>query len=110
MMPFRLTNAPATFQKVVDHAIQPFLDKFAVCYLDNILIFSKTLEEHRKHVRQVLDALHAQKLSVNKDKSEFHVTKTVFLGFEISPGQIRIEPTKVEAIKNWPIPTNTTEV
>ena len=59
VMPFGLTNAPATFQKVVDHAIRPFLDKFAVCYLDDILIFSKTLEEHRKHVRQVLDALHA---------------------------------------------------
>ena len=110
VMPFGLTNAPATFQKVVDHAIRPFLDKFAVCYLDDILIFSKTLEEHKKHVRQVLDALHAQKLSVNKDKSEFHVKKTVFLGFEISPGQIRMEPTKVEAIKTWPTPTNTTEV
>jgi hypothetical protein len=110
VMPFGLTNAPATFQAVVDHAIRPFLDKFAVCYLDDILIFSKTLEEHRKHVRQVLDALHAQKLSVNMDKSEFHVTKTVFLGYEITPGQIRMEPTKVEAIKKWPRPTTTTEV
>jgi hypothetical protein len=110
VMPFGLTNAPATFQAVVDHAIRPFLDRFAVCYLDDILIFSKTLEEHKKHVRQVLDALHAQKLSVNKDKSEFHVTKTVFLGYEITPGQIRMEPTKVEAIRHWPTPANTTEV
>ncbi len=50
-------------------------------------------------MKQVLDALYAQKLSINKDKSEFYVTKTVFLGFKISLGQIRIEPTKVEAIK-----------
>jgi len=58
----------------------------------------------------VLDVLYTQKLSVNKDKSKFYVTKTIFLGYKISLGQIRIELTKVEAIKNWPIPTNTTEV
>ena len=109
-MPFGLTNALATFQSVVDHAIRPFLDRFAVCYLDDILIFSKTLEEHKKHVRAVLDALHAHKLSVNKDKSEFHVTKTVFLGYEISPGQVKMEPAKIEAIRTWPRPTSTTQV
>ena len=108
VMPFGLTNAPATFQSVVDHAIRPFLDRFAVCYLVDILIFSKTLEEHKKHVRAVLDALHAHKLSVNKDKSEFHVTKTVFLGYEISPGQVKMEPAKIEAIRTWPRPTSTT--
>ena len=99
-MPFGLTNAPATFQTLIDHAICPFLDRSAVCYLDDILIFSKTLEEHRRHVREVLDALHAHKLSVNKDKSEFHVQKTVFLGYEIVPGQVRMEPSKVEAVRN----------
>ena len=85
-MPFGLTNTPATFQSVVDYAIRPFLDKFAVCYLDNILIFSKILSEHTVYVKAVLDVLYAQKLSVNKNKSEFYVTKTVFLGYEISPG------------------------
>jgi len=98
-MPFGLTNTPVTFQAVIDYAIRPFLDKFAVYYLDNILIFSKIPTEHKTHVKVVLDVLHTQKLSVNKDKSEFHVTKTVFLGYEISLGQIRMEPTKVEAIK-----------
>jgi hypothetical protein len=109
-MPFGLTNVPTTFQSVVDYAIRPFLDKFTVCYLDNILIFSKIPTEHKAYMKAVLDTLHIQKLSVNKDKSEFHVIKTVFLGYEISPGQIRMELTKVEAIKAWPIPTNTTEV
>ena len=99
VMLFRLTNAPATFQSVVDYAICPFLDKFAVCYLNNILIFSKTLEEHKRHVRAVLDALYMHKLSVNKDKSKFYITKTVFLGYKILPGQIQIEPAKIEAIK-----------
>jgi hypothetical protein len=86
VIPFGLTNVPATFQAAIDHAIRHCLDKFAVCYLDNILIYSKTLEEHKKHIQQVLDTLHEHKLSVNKDKSEFHVKKTVFLGYEISPG------------------------
>ena len=58
VIPFGLTNAPTTFQLVVDHAIQPFLDRFIVYYLDNILIFSKTLEEYRKHIKVVLDALY----------------------------------------------------
>jgi len=61
-------------------------------------------------VKAVLDALYMQKLSVNKDKSEFYVIKTVFLGYEISLGRIRMEPTKVKAIKAWPIPTNIIEV
>jgi hypothetical protein len=109
-MPFRLTNALATFQTLVDHAIKPFLDRFAVYYLDNILIFSKTLEEHKRHVRAVLDALYKHKLSVNKEKSKFHTQKTVFLGYEISPGQIKMEQAKIEAIRTWPRPKNTTEV
>ena len=90
--------------------IRPFLDKFAVYYLNNILIFSKTLAEHRKYIRAVLNALYQYKLLVNKEKSEFYITKTVFLGYKISPSQIYIEPLKVEAIKNWPTPTNVIEV
>jgi hypothetical protein len=109
-MPFGLTNVPATFQLVVDYTIQLFLNKFAVCYLDNILIFLKILEEHRKYIRVVLDVLYVYKLLVNKDKSEFYIRKTVFLGFEISLGKVRIEPTKIEAIRTWPRPRNTTEV
>ena len=109
-MPFGLTNVPVTFQLVVNYAIRLFLDKSVVYYLDNILIFSKIPTEHKIYVKAVLDVLYMQKLLVNKDKSEFHVIKTVFLGYKVSLGQIRIELTKVEAIKAWPIPTNTTEV
>ena len=72
-MPFSLTNALATFQALVNYAIQLFLDILAVYYLDNILIYSRTLEEYRRYVREVLDALYNYKLSVNKDKSEFYV-------------------------------------
>ena len=84
VIPFGLTNAPIIFQSLIDYAIWPFLDKFAVYYLNDILIFSKTLVEYWKYIRVVLDALYQYKLSVNKEKSEFYITKMVFLGYEIS--------------------------
>ena len=83
---------------------------FVVYYLNNILIFSKTLVEYWKYIRVVLDILYQYKLSVNKEKSEFYIIKIVFLGYEISPSQIYIEPSKVEAIKNQLIPINIIEV
>ena len=110
VIPFRLTNIPITFQLLIDYIIRPFLDKFVVYYFNNILIFSKTLVEYWKYIRVVLDVLYQYKLSVNKEKNEFYVIKTVFLKYEISPSQIRIEPSKVEAIKNQPIPINVIEV
>ena len=100
VIPFRLTNISITFQSLIDYAIRPFLDKFAVYYLNNILIFSKTLVEYWKYIKAILDVLYQYKLLVNKEKSEFYITKMVFLEYKISPGQIRIEPSKVEAIKN----------
>jgi len=109
VLPFGLTNAPATFQSAIDHAIRPFLDRTAVCYLDDILIFSKTLDEYKRHVKEVLDALHAHNLSVNREKSEFHKHETVFLGYLISPGEIRMEPSKIDAVAKWPAPQNVTE-
>jgi hypothetical protein len=73
------------FQAVVDYTIGPFLNKFAVYYLDNILIFSKIYKEYKQYIKAVLDALYIYKLLVNKDKSEFYIRKMVFLGFEIAP-------------------------
>src|ERR1700716_787607 len=110
VLPFGLTNAPVTFQSAIDHAIRPFLDRTAVCYLDDILIFSTTLEEHKRHVKEVLDALHTHNLSVNREKSEFHKYETVFLGYLISPGEIRMEHSKIDAVAKWPIPQNVTEI
>ena len=109
-MPFGLTNVLATFQAAIDYAIRHCLDKFVVYYLDDILIYSKILEEYKKYVRQVLDALYEHKLLVNKDKSEFHVKKIVFLGYEISLGWVKIEPEKLEAVRIWPTPINAIEV
>jgi len=85
VIPFRLTNIPVIFQSLIDYIIRPFLDKFIVYYLNDILIFSKTLAEYWKYIRVVLDILYQYKLSVNKEKSKFYIIKTVFLGYKISP-------------------------
>ncbi|AEO61144.1 hypothetical protein MYCTH_2069219, partial [Thermothelomyces thermophilus ATCC 42464] len=69
-------------------------------YLDNILIFSKTIDKYQKYIKVVLDALYAYKLLVNKEKSKFYIRETVFSRYEISLGQIRIKPLKVKVIKN----------
>jgi hypothetical protein len=105
-----LTNVPATFQSAIDHAIRLFVDRTTVYYLDDILIFLKTLSEHKKHVKEVLNVLHVHNLSVNKEKSEFHKHETVFLGYLISPGEIRMEPSKIDTVAKWPTSQNVTEI
>lgn len=110
VMPFGLTNAPATFQTMIDNVLRKQLDKFAVVYLDDILIYSNTLEEHRKHVHEVLQTLQDNKLLVEGSKSKFHQHKVEFLGYEITPGQINMSPSKIEDVRSWPEPTNVREV
>jgi len=110
VMPFGLTNAPATFQTMINEVLRDFLDIFVVVYLDDILIFSKTLEENKQHVHQVLQRLMDAKLLVEPEKSKFHTQDVDFLGYNIRPGEIRMDPKKVETVKNWPTPTTVTDV
>jgi hypothetical protein len=98
-MPFRLTNAPATFQEQINNVLREYLDIFAIAYLDDILIYSKTLEEHKKHVRTILTTLLKEKLYLNRRKCEFHVKSTTFLSFVVEPGIIKINPVKINHIK-----------
>ena len=98
VMPFRLTNTPAIFQIIIDHILRNF-DKFIVVYLDNILIFSKTLKEYKKHIYTVFQELKKNYLLVKPSKYMFHANKVIFLGYEIFPGQIWIDPAKVQTIK-----------
>ncbi|OAA35974.1 pol protein [Beauveria brongniartii RCEF 3172] len=105
VMPFGLTNAPATFQTMIDSVLRKQLDKFVVVYLDDILIYSDTLEEHKKHAHEVLQTLQSNNLLVEGTKSQFHQHKVEFLGYEITPGQIRMSPSKIEDVRNWPAPT-----
>ncbi|KAM4063982.1 reverse transcriptase (RNA-dependent DNA polymerase) [Hirsutella rhossiliensis] len=109
VMPFGLTNAPATFQRMINNVLREHLDIFVVVYLDDILIFSDTLEEHKEHVHKVLRALQNAKLLVEPEKSKFH-TQEVDFGHTISPGEIRMQQDKINSVKEWPTPKNVKDV
>jgi hypothetical protein len=104
VMPFGLCNAPGTFQHFVNDKFRDYLDEFLVIYLDDLLIYSDTLEEHKRHVRLVLKRLQEAGLYVKPQKCQFHATKVSFLGFMISSEGIHMDPAKVEAVLGWERP------
>jgi hypothetical protein len=110
VMPFGLTNAPATFQSMINYLLRQYLDIFVVVYLDDILIYSRTLEQHQEHVHKILQILQDANLLVEPEKSQFHTQQVEFLGYTIKPGEIRMEESKISAIRDWPEPSNTKEV
>ena len=110
VMPFGLTNAPATCQRFVNDTLREFLDVFCVCYLDDILIYSDNLQDHRKQVQAVLEKLYVAGLFVKPEKCEFEATKTTFLGFVISQQGIEMDPEKVSAVLNWEVPKTIQDV
>jgi hypothetical protein len=98
-----LTNAPATFQSVMNSIFHPFLRRFVVVYLDDILIYSKSAEEHKVHVRLVLELLRSNRFYVCKSKSSFASEETKFLRHIVSAKGIRPDPKKVAAVQDWPV-------
>ena len=110
VMPFGLKNAPATFQHFINDVLSDYLDDFVISYIDDILIFSNSLEEHHKHVKMVLKKLLENNLYVKLEKCEFDVSETAFLGYIISKDGLKVDPSKIEAILDWPIPTTVKEV
>src|SRR3954447_5775091 len=101
IMPFGLTNAPADFQRYINNALRPFLDHFCTAYLDDVLVFSNTLSEHKRHVRQVLEALEAFGLRLKPEKCLFHKTSVAYLGYIVSRDGIAIDLGKVRAVREW---------
>ncbi|GBG89158.1 hypothetical protein CBR_g48865 [Chara braunii] len=110
VMPFGLCNASGTFQHAMNRIFHDHLNKFVVVYLDDILIFSKSAEEHAQHVEIVLSLLRQHKYKVNLEKCEFGLTKILYLGHEVSAEGIRPEDAKVASIRDWRRPQTFTEV
>ena len=109
-MPFGVTNAPAAFMDLMNRIFKPYLDNFIVVFIDDILIYSKSIEEHEQHLRLALQTLREQKLYAKLSKCEFWLDHVMFLGHVVSKDGISVDPQKVEAVVNWPRPTNVTEV
>ncbi|XP_072062330.1 uncharacterized protein [Arachis hypogaea] len=109
-MSFGLTIAPAVFMDYINRVFRPFLDKFIVVFIDDILVYSKTAKEHEEHLRIVLQILKERKLYAKLSKYEFWKEEVKFLGHVVSKGGIVVDPSKVEAVMEWERPTMVTEV
>ena len=110
VLPFGLTNAPATFQQLMNDILRPYLDQFVIVYLDDICIYSKTKEEHLEHLDKVLTILEQHRLFVGLDKCSFGVQEMEFLGHVVGTEGVKVDPKKVQAVKDWPTPKDVKEV
>ena len=104
VMPFGLTNGPASWQRLINEVLFEYLDEFCSAYLDDILIYSKTREEHHEHVRKVLLKLQEHGLQADIDKCEFYVQRTKFLGLIVTTDGIEMDPEKIRSILEWQPP------
>ncbi|KAL0159635.1 hypothetical protein M9458_043360, partial [Cirrhinus mrigala] len=106
VMPFGLCNSPSVFQQFINDVLRDMLGRWCNAYLDDILVYSKTLEEHTQHVRAVLRRLLAHQLYCKLEKCAFHQHTTTFLGFVISSQGVAMDPQKLEVVRSWPLPTS----
>ena len=109
-MPFGLVSAPASFSRLMDHVFRGQLDDFLLVYLDDLIIFSDTLEEHLEHLREVFKILREAKLKLKGKKCQFFLQEVSFLGHVVTPDGIKPDPGKIEKILNFKVPTNVKQV
>ncbi|GKC14964.1 putative reverse transcriptase domain-containing protein [Tanacetum coccineum] len=110
IMPFGLTNAPAVFMDLINRVCRPYLDKFMIVFIDDILVYSKTREEHEVHLGLVLELLKKEKLYAKFSKCEFWLQEVQFLGHVINGDGIHIDPSKIKAVENWEAPRTLSKV
>src|SRR5258708_14362613 len=107
VMFFRLCNSPATFQTMMNDILCPFIDcNEAICYMDDILIYSASLADHRRITREILQTLHSYKLFLQPEKCKFERQEVDYLRLVISKDHVAMDPIKVQGVTDWPQPTN----
>ena len=110
VMPFKLTNTPATFCTLMNQVFHEYLDKFMVVYLDDIVVYSAAMEEHKEHLAKVFQKLRDNQLYVKREKCSFAQGSIKFLGHVVDRGHIKMDLEKVRAIQEWRTPANVKEL
>nr|GEV51954.1 putative reverse transcriptase domain-containing protein [Tanacetum cinerariifolium] len=110
VMPFGLTNAPAVYMDLMNRVCKPYLDKFIIVFIDDILVYSKDVEEHEKHLKIILEFLKKERLYAKFSKCDSWLDSVKFLGYVIAHSDVHVDLAKIEAIKSWAAPTTPTEV
>ncbi|GJU44617.1 putative reverse transcriptase domain-containing protein [Tanacetum coccineum] len=110
VMPFGLTNAPTVFIDLMNRVCKPYLEKFMIVFIDDIMIYSKRKQEHEEHLKLILELLKNEELYAKFSKCEFWIPKVQFLGHVIDSQGIHVDPAKIESIKDWASPKTPTEI
>ena len=110
VMPFGLTNAPAAFMDLMNRVFKPYLDQFVVVFIDDIFVYSKSREEHERHLSIVLQTLRDKRLYAKLKKCEFWLDRVSFLRHVVTKDGISVDPRKVDVVSNWKRPTTVTEI
>jgi len=110
VMPFGLCNAPAAFQRWINEVLMEHIDRCCIVYLDDVLIYSNTLQQHRKDVNNILKPIRKSGMKVKPSKCEFHQSETEYLGFIIGQEGVKIDPVKTQAIWDWTTPKKIKEI